>query len=160
MDNLEYIANISLFKSLAEDELRLLADSLQNQTFKNGEKVIQKNEESDAMYIIEEGKAKVCLKGSDGTEILIENLGKGQFFGEIGLLDGKARTADVICTEACRMLKLNREDFNRLANQSPSILQNLLMELCARLRQANNLIQDSNIPPMDRGRLLSILFYS
>jgi len=160
MNNLEYLTNVSLFNSLTEDELRLMSGSLQNHTFKNGEKVIKKNEESDALYIIEEGGAKVCLKGPDGKEILIDKLGKGQFFGEIGLLDGKPRTADVICTEPSKMLKLNREDFYNLAYQNPSILQNLLVELCERLRRADNLIQDSNIPPIDRSRLLSVLFYS
>ncbi len=143
-----YIANVDLFKSLGEDELRLLSDLLKSQTYEKGEAVIHENEESDALYIIVEGTVKVCLKGTDGKEILIEKLGNGQFFGEIGLLDGKPRTADVICIGPAKMLKLSREDFYGLVKRNPAIFHNMVIELCERLRRANDLIKGANISQM------------
>ncbi|MCD4719167.1 MAG: cyclic nucleotide-binding domain-containing protein [Desulfobacula sp.] len=146
--NIGYIRNVSLFKALQENELKLLSSHLSTHEFNEGETVIHEFEKSNALYILVEGRVKVVLKEADGKEIVMEELGPDQFFGEMGLLDGKPRSADVVCIPRCRMLRLDREDFYEVVKRNPSILHSLVIELCDRLRRANDMIKGVNISQM------------
>jgi CRP-like cAMP-binding protein len=143
-----YIANVPLFKSLQEHEQKILAAHLNSRRYDAGETVITEGEKSDTLYIIIEGRAKVVLKRQQAEEIVISELGPGDFFGEMALLDGKPRSADVICLTDSNMFCLEREDFNDVAKRNPSILQCLIIELCDRLRRANDMIKGVNISQM------------
>jgi CRP/FNR family transcriptional regulator, cyclic AMP receptor protein len=146
--NMAYIENVPLFKSLQEHELRILAAHLSSRKYSEGETVISEGEKSTDLYIIIEGRARVSLKRQQAEDITIDELGPGQFFGEMGLLDGKPRSADVVCLTECNMFCLEREDFNEVVKRNPSILQSLVIELCDRLRRANDMIKGVNISQM------------
>lgn len=146
--NMAYIANVSLFKSLKEHELRILSAHLNLRKYGEGQTVISEGEKSTALYIIIEGRAKVVLKRQQAEDIVIDELGPGRFFGEMGLLDGKPRSADVVCLTACNMFCLEVEDFNEVVKRNPSILYSLVVELCDRLRRANDMIKGVNISQM------------
>jgi CRP/FNR family cyclic AMP-dependent transcriptional regulator len=146
--NIGYISNVSLFKTLKASELKQLSNFLAPQEFNKGQTVIHEMDKSNALYILVQGKAKVVLHPSEGEEIAIETLGAGDFFGEMGLLDGKPRSADVVCTEFCRMLRLDRNDFYAVVKRNPSILESLVIELCERLRRANDRIKGVSISGM------------
>jgi CRP/FNR family cyclic AMP-dependent transcriptional regulator len=142
-DNIEYIKNVSLFKSLQEDELKLLSTRFTAHEYKEGETVLREYEKSTALYILVEGEVSVVLE-TDGIEFVIDELRAGQFFGEMALLDGKPRSADVVCMSDCRMLKLSGKDYYEILELNPSILRSLLLELCDRLRKANAKLKGDN----------------
>jgi len=143
VDNIEYIKNVSLFKSLQEDDLKLLSTRFTAEEFKEGEKVLRELEKSTALYILVEGEVNVVLE-TEEIEFVIDELRAGQFFGEMALLDGKPRSADVVCMSDCRMLKLSGKDYYEILELNPSILRSLVLELCDRLRKANVKIKGDN----------------
>jgi CRP-like cAMP-binding protein len=65
----------------------------------------------------------------------LRELGEGDFFGEISLIDGEPRTATITATEAVSALTLGREQFQRLIEEHPSVRLELLMALTERLRK-------------------------
>ncbi|MBW2738837.1 MAG: cyclic nucleotide-binding domain-containing protein [Deltaproteobacteria bacterium] len=147
VDIIEYVKNVSLFKSLQEDELKLLSTRFTAHEYKEGETVLRELEKSTALYILVEGEVNVVLD-TEGIEFVLDELRAGQFFGEMALLDGKPRSAGVICMSDCRMLKLSGKDFYEILDLNPSILQSLVVELCDRLRKANAKLKGDNSPQL------------
>jgi len=145
VDNIEYIKNVSLFKSLQEDELKLLSTRLTAHEYKEGETVLREHEKSTNLYILVEGEVNVVLE-TDEIEFVLDELQAGQFFGEMGLLDGKSRSAGVVCMSDCKMLRLSGKDFYEILKLNPSILRSLVLELCDRLRKANAKLKGDNNP--------------
>ena len=85
-----------LIKDLSEAERTKLADSLEKVGFKDNERIIHQGDPADAMYLIVAGHAKVTRHvAASSTEVLIDTLGSGQYFGELALLTDKPRAASV-----------------------------------------------------------------
>ncbi len=145
---IEYIRNVSLFQSIEDKELEILASLLEKREYQAEETVVKANEPGNALFIIVEGRAIVVLKDEDGTEIFLDELGPGRFFGEISLIDGMSRSADVISLTPLSVLRLGRDDFQNVVHQHPSLMYEMLQELCHRLRYANDRIKGVNISQM------------
>ena len=147
VDNIEYIKNVSLFKSLQEDELKLLSTRFTAHEYKEGETVLRELEKTMSLYILAEGGVNVVLD-TEGIEFVLGELRAGQFFGEMALLDGKPRSAGVVCTSDCRILRLSGKDFYEILERNPSILRSLVLELCDRLRKANAKLKGDDSPQL------------
>lgn len=81
--------------------------------------IIRQGDPADAMYLIEEGAVAVTVRGEDGQRHPVAELTAGDYFGEIALLDGVPRTADVRVVEDCRLFKIDRDTFLSAAGQNP-----------------------------------------
>lgn len=103
-----------------------------------GDKVIRAGERGDAMYFISAGAAEVRLPGN---AILLE---AGSFFGEMALLSGGLRTADVIAVDFCQFLKLDRRDFNIFMTRHPRL--RAAVSDMARERKRMNVAPDAGSP--------------
>ncbi|MCV9965963.1 cation:proton antiporter [Pararhizobium sp. BT-229] len=95
-----------------------------------GDKVIRMGERGDAMYFIASGAVEVRLPGK---AILLED---GAFFGEMALLSGGLRTADVIAVDFCQFLRLDRRDFNLFMTRHPR-LRAAVSDMARERRQMN-----------------------
>ena len=74
------------------------------------------------LYIIKEGKVKICLISPDGPEISLVVFGKGEYFGDLALLDGLPRSADAIALEKVECYTLQRSDFHNAIMKNPGLL--------------------------------------
>ena len=79
-----------------------------------GEVIIRQGDAPDAVYVIVHGKFEVAVVGDDGAPQPVRVLGSGQYFGEIGLLEGAVRTADVISRTDGELLVLSAADAGQL----------------------------------------------
>lgn len=95
------------------------------------------------MYLIERGKVRICVQGADGRDMTLTELGRGDFFGEMALLDGQRRSADAIVTEDARLAVLSREHFLSFVRSSPDVALELLTALANRLRQTDEMLRRS-----------------
>ena len=84
------------------------------------------------MYIIQEGQVKIS-KVVDGKEVILAVLKKGDFFGEMALLENKPRSASAIAHENCRLMAVNRQNFDLLVATQPQIIARLTTTLAERL---------------------------
>lgn len=116
-----------LFEQAPESVLKKVAAIVQETAIKAGEKLIEKGESGDSMYIICSGKVKV----HDG-DLLLSHLGKGHAFGEMAALDGEDRTASITAVEDTELIQLDRKDLSKLWSREPEVAKALIHFLCQR----------------------------
>lgn len=126
------LARVPLFSGLPSRHLKRLADSMQEVRYMEGASVVKEGQEGDSFYVILQGEAKVVSR--EGTAV--NRLLPGDFFGEISLLDGGARTATVTTETPVTMLELKRTDFLRMLDDEPDVAVKLLSHTASLLRRA------------------------
>tara|TARA_A100001037_G_C15116219_1_gene621534 strand:- start:724 stop:1419 length:696 start_codon:yes stop_codon:yes gene_type:complete len=131
------LQRVPLFECLDKDELAGLAGVTSLQKFARNTLVILAEEDGDSFFIIQSGKVKVSVTGPDGREIILSLLGQGEFFGELSLLDGHPRSADVTTVERSELLVIRRADFVRVIQDYPVIPIHLMVTLAGRLRKSD-----------------------
>ena len=89
--NVETLRQVPLFESLDGEAAHELCELLESLDCKAGAVLFRTGDEGDAMYLIEEGKVRICVRAKDGHEVTLTELHRGDFFGEMALLDGKPR---------------------------------------------------------------------
>ena len=135
------LKGVELFSELSEEQIGMLADLVVSQKFNRDETVVLEGDDSvQALYLIASGSVQVYMTGVDGRETILSFLERGDFFGEMSLIDGEPRSASVRTVTDAQMLIIHRESFPKLIRQSPEIAMGLLSELSKRLRKANRQI--------------------
>jgi CRP-like cAMP-binding protein len=109
-------------------------------TVKPGETVFQEGDTGDQMFIIQEGNVKVT-KNVGGREHVLSTLGKGDFFGEMAIVNNVRRTATVTAVTEVHLLAFNREGFLSMVTKNARIALNIIDKLCRRLQNMNTQIQ-------------------
>jgi len=97
--------------------------------------LIQEGDHSDQLYVVISGRLKVFLSDSEGKEIVIDMLARGQCFGEMAL-EGEPRSASVMATEPCKLVVIERDQFKRFLAANPDAAYSLIVAL---IRRARNL---------------------
>lgn len=107
------------------------------------EEVITQGSEGRDMFIVMSGQLKISALSEQGKELAFGLLGPGDTFGEMGMLDGQARSATVTTIEPCELLVLARSTFEQLVRDYPSLAINLMVILSQRLRHTSRLYEDA-----------------
>jgi uncharacterized membrane protein len=95
----------------------------------------------DAMYLIERGKVRISVKARDGHELTLAELGRGEFFGEMALLDGQPRSANATTLENSRLAVLSREHLLLFVERNPRFALEMLTAIANRLRRTDELLR-------------------
>jgi CRP-like cAMP-binding protein len=127
----ELLAQVPLFSHLSRRHLRRLADSTTEQRFMEGASIVREGEEGDSFFVIVEGQATVRNAGGKSVNQLLP----GDFFGEISLLDGGARTASVVADTPMRVLVLKRNAFRKIVTEDSTVATKLLEYAATMLRR-------------------------
>lgn len=136
------LLEIPLFAVLAQAQREALAAKLQSRRMLKGQQVFLQGDPGDEMFLLLEGRVKICCESLSGREITLTFLENGGFFGEMALLDGEPRSATAIAESAGQLLVLRRVDFQTFLREVPDASVSLLAYLSQRLRRANDKIQD------------------
>ena len=135
------LKGVDLFSELTEEQLGLLANLVVVQDFNRDETVVLEGDCSmKALYLIASGTVQVYMTGVDGRETILSILERGDFFGEMSLIDGEPRSASVRTVTDAQLMIIHREPFLTLIRQTPEIAMSLLSEMSKRLRKANKQI--------------------
>ncbi|MBI9102025.1 MAG: cyclic nucleotide-binding domain-containing protein [Spirochaetales bacterium] len=102
--------------------------------------IFREGEPGDKMYIIQEGSVRIS-RSIEGKEHILAVLSKGDFFGEMAIVNQEPRTATVTAGSTVRMLSFNREGFLGMIDKNGKIALNIIDKLCRRLNNANQQIQ-------------------
>ena len=107
------------------------------------------------MFIIQDGQVKIS-KVVDGNEVILAVLKKGDFFGEMALLENKPRSASAIAHEDCRLMTVNRKNFDQMVATQPQLISRLTTTFAERLWAIYRQLENSQIrEPM--AKLLDML---
>lgn len=130
-----------LFDDLPDEHLRDIFLQLHCRTFPANTNVISFQMPGDVLYIIHEGTLKIKVDQADGKEVIIALLGQGEVVGELSMIDGSQRSADVFAQEASTLFWVDRATFERLLAAYPQLQRNLLRVLTRRVRLSTEQIQ-------------------
>jgi CRP/FNR family transcriptional regulator, cyclic AMP receptor protein len=110
--------------------------------FRRDETIFHQGDPGDALYIVASGRVKVLLPSPDtGEPAILATLDRGQFFGELAMLDGQPHSASVVALEPTEALVLGRADFERLFEAEPSIRRSLVLALAGQLRRLTDHVE-------------------
>jgi len=131
----------AVFQTCTPGEIRGLERELQRRTYQAGDRLIAVGETSDEMFVLLEGSVEVQILEEGGECRRIDVLTAGMTVGEMAFLDGAPRSADVVAVDKVECLVVTRSWFASLSDALPhlkiKLLQALMKEISARLRQAN-----------------------
>ena len=108
--------------------------------FKPGERIFAQGELGTEMFIIQEGEVEI-IKHISGESHTLSRLEKGDFFGEMALLENVARTADAVAVSEVRVLAINGSRFDEMLRRNPEIAVRIIRKYSKRLREANALLE-------------------
>ena len=132
MDNAQVIAllqNTSIFAKTSEKSLESMIKSAVQRTVAPGDKLVQEGQGGVGFYLILEGKAEVIKDGQK-----IAELETGNFFGELAVIDGQPRTADVVAVTETKCWVLSQWAMKSVLDNNPEVALSMLHELARRLR--------------------------
>ena len=126
---------ISVLECLSEEELYGFESALLEKHFRRKEIIVSEEDTLEYMYFVFSGRV-MAVRILDGKEHIIASHGKGDFFGEMGILDGRTAPATIIALENSHIGLIKKNDFKRYFLKNEKALNEILQVLCARLREA------------------------
>jgi F420-non-reducing hydrogenase small subunit len=116
-------------------------DEIFGSFYDRGAVVFRQGDPGDTMYIIQSGAAEVCQL-QDGREVVLALLEKGDFFGEMALIDERPRSATVTVIQPTRLLPLTKTSMLKRIRQDPGVAFHLIKALSHRIEQATNRLRN------------------
>jgi CRP/FNR family transcriptional regulator, cyclic AMP receptor protein len=141
-DDFLYFKQVSLFANLPDEDLRALMAVARKRTFRAGEVIFHREDVGQVLYVLKEGKVNICLMSPEGQATSLVVLGKGDFFGELAILDGLPRSTDAIALERVECYTIQRSDIRNAIMKNPKLAIQVLEILCWRLRKTDDKVED------------------
>jgi CRP/FNR family transcriptional regulator, cyclic AMP receptor protein len=133
-EKLEHLRRVPLFSGLGRHELEELGGLADEVDVADGRVLTREGETGHEFFVVLDGAVQVDVGGS-----VVANLGKGDFLGEIALVDGKPRSATTKAVGATRLLVIGHREFHQLMDDFPSVKTCVLEALAERVRRTEQL---------------------
>jgi len=141
----ELLRSVPIFSDLHSSALKKIAEKMVRKSFLKGQLILIEESLGEAFFVITQGSVKVTRLSEEGREVILAMLGEGEFFGEMSLLDGEGRSANIVPIEDAEVLTLTRNDFLDCLEKFPKIAIALLEELAIRLRKSDQQIESLSL---------------
>ncbi len=138
---IDFLRKSVLFRNLPESDLRKISLKFEFMDLPMGEVLFYEKDTSSDMYLILEGKVRASLFDEHGNELVLAELGPGEFLGEMSMIDQLPRSATVIAEEPTKLASLSREAFLKILRENPDISVNVIKALVARLRRTDDMVE-------------------
>ena len=138
---LSLLQKIPLFACLLETQFEQLARMAVPRKVARNTTIVRAGDSTDSLFVMVSGSAKVLNRDEEGREVILTLLGAGECFGEMGLIDGSPRSADVIANESCELLMIAKRDFVHALADNFDLCLSIMKSLVLRLRDANRKIE-------------------
>ncbi len=109
----ERLRSINLFSGLSVAEATVLGTFIEREAVPSGTVIVREGDVGDDLYLIEAGEAEAHINSRGGVPLILATFGPGEYFGEIALLTGSERTADVVATTPMTLLRLTKDAYTR-----------------------------------------------
>lgn len=136
LDNKNKLLNVykqSLLKVLSKDEIISLSNKVDTIYTEANEQLIKRDDLADSMYIITEGSLDVSIINNEGEAVIVASLWPGQCVGEMSLLTGAPRSADVYSRTAATLLEIKKQDLAPILKNNPALIGKISQDLTAKL---------------------------
>ena len=137
IDRLVLLKESAIFSRVLTDDLRRIAELMDEQRYFSGERVFDIDEQGDYLYILVSGKIGISIERQTSADKLIDTLSPGDCLGEMNLLDELPRSATAHVLEDSTLLSLDKGRLHGLLLSYPEISVGILRSLSLRLRDAH-----------------------
>jgi CRP/FNR family transcriptional regulator len=144
--HLKLLENIPIFSCLLPDERSRLGQIIIEKHYKRNSIILMEDDSKNFMYIIFSGKIKVVRVSQDGKEQILVIRKRGDFFGEMTLLDGKSQPASVVAMEDATVGLISKRDFDEYFMKDTNVLKEIISMLCERLRESWVMLRLLSLP--------------
>ena len=145
MSKTDHLRNVPIFTDLSDSDLNRIASKMVSRDYEKGQMILLEESTGETFFIITGGTVKVTRLSDDGREVILALLGGSDFFGEMSLLDGEGRSANIVANEDAEVMTLSRRDFLECLETYPKIAIALLEELAVRLRKSDQQIESLSL---------------
>jgi CRP-like cAMP-binding protein len=152
----ELLRDVSLFSSLADDELAQIVEVASADHFEPEAIIFREGESSTNCYVIRSGHASALREHSDGRVITLARFGPGDIFGELAMLDDQRRSATVQALDELEVIVFLGPEMLRLLGQHPEIAVKLIASVGQRLRETNERVAGLSFQTV-QGRVAQVL---
>jgi len=153
-----FLVATPFFGGLSDASLDLLISMLVERSFAAGATVVAEEEPGRSMYIVHSGELVVSKRGGSGHAVRMADLGPGDFFGEMTLIEMQNRSATVVASSPTMLYELTARNlytyYKADIHAYVMVLQNINRELCRRLRRADNRIAELTDASHESGAVL------
>jgi len=144
-ESITILRRVPIFSDINEKELAKIARVGVRKRYKKGNIILLEEEAGTALFVIISGKVKIVRTDDEGREVILSILGESEFFGEMSIIDGLARSASVVAITKADVFIIHRQDFIDLLHEYPIVAIALLRELTMRLRKADAQIKSLSL---------------
>ena len=134
MSDIKLLSTVPVFSELSLPALADLIAKMDKRSYPKNSTILMEDENGDDLFVICIGTVKISRIKEDGREVVLAVLGKGEFFGEISVLDGESSSVNFFALENAEVLILKRSDFLRLLQKHPPVALSLLAEMARRIK--------------------------
>jgi len=135
----QLLLRLNLFQGLNESELITLLAEADLVDYKEGDYPIMEGEHGHHMFVILSGHVRIS-KRAVGIQKVLHELGPGECFGEMSLIEFRSRSASVKALNACKLLRIDGDDMAKVPNIAAKMYRNIAKLLSQRLRHANDIL--------------------
>lgn len=140
LTNQELINRVPWLEMLTPDQIKSLHKDLTKHRFKRNECVVEYGKQSNSLFIILAGRARVVMTSPNGRVVILAKLQVGDCIGDMSLIDNDPHSATVIADVQLDVLIMSREAFLRCLMNNPMVALSIMRGLVKRLRLANQKI--------------------
>ncbi|MBN1130003.1 MAG: cyclic nucleotide-binding domain-containing protein [Chitinispirillaceae bacterium] len=130
----------TLFGAIATRELEAVAVVAEELTFRRDENIVREGDVGDSLYLIKQGRVAIAKRTPSGGFARLAELGAGDCFGEMSVIDEEVRSASVEALEPCTLLRISKDALIDVVMSAPHLGVELLKIFVKRLRAANERI--------------------
>ena len=153
---MDFLGGIPLFSQLKEDSLKSLVQASRFVDVKKGEVVFFQSDPPELAYIVRRGGVSIVLSSPDGREMVINEMRRGDLFGEMGILTNKNRSTSAIARSDSEILVIPQKAFLRILDDEPQLTRRMLEMTVSRLQVSSE--RESALVFMDaQARLAHLL---
>ncbi len=135
------LRSIPLFKGLSSEDLNLLAHLVIIRSYRAKELIFNQGDAGDTMYIVGKGYVNIfVLDHTSAASISLKDLSRGEYFGELALIDDKPRSASAVAATDVELLEVTREMLSTYIQAEPRVAMTILRTMSERLRETNLLL--------------------
>ncbi len=145
-ETLAFLREVRLFKDIAEPELKILGQSLQERPLRRGQIICREGDPGEEMFVVRTGSILISKAVTGNVEQVLARIGPGDFFGEMSLFDRSPRSATVQTDSDVTLLALDREGLRRMTELNPkaaaAFFHALVLIFIERLRASGDLVAE------------------
>jgi len=153
----DFLKNVSIFTNLTDDKIDKIKKLFTLREYPKGSMIILEEEYGDVVFVVETGTIKITRVNDEGKEVILSLMGRYDIFGEMSVIDGEARSANVLAQENCTLYAIRSEDFLEILKTNFEVCFELMGVLAERIRKSDQHIEALSLSDAEHRIGVSIL---